>query len=67
MDNMPSGRKPNLAIFLSGGGSNAEKLLADAEVRNAANVVVLVTDAPEKSRAGLIADELEGTRIVLLQ
>ena len=52
---MPSGRKPNLAIFLSGGGSNAEKLLADAEVRNAANVVVLVTDAPEKSRAGLIA------------
>ena len=32
MDNMPSGRKPNLAIFLSGGGSNAEKLLADGNV-----------------------------------
>ena len=55
MDNISADRKPNLAIFLSGGGSNAEKLLASAEVRNAVNVVVLVTDAPEKSRAGEIA------------
>jgi len=51
LGNIPSDAKPSLAIFLSGSGSNAEKLLADAAVRAAANVTVLVTDAPEKSRA----------------
>ena len=55
LGNIPDGVRPNLAIFLSGGGSNAEKLLADQTVCQAANPVVLVTDAPEKSRAGEIA------------
>ena len=48
-------QRPGLAIFLSGGGSNAEKLLNDKSVLEAAEVKVLVTDAPEKSRAGIIA------------
>lgn len=49
----PSGRRARCGIFLSGGGSNAEKVLD--RVRALPNapceVVVLVTDAPETSRA----------------
>ncbi len=45
------GARTRFAIMLSGSGSNAEKLLADPAVRRAADPVVLVTDAPEKSRA----------------
>ncbi len=52
-------RKPNMAIFLSGGGSNAEKLIEDRQVRESVNIVVLVTDAPEKSRAGEIAQKYD--------
>ena len=55
LDKVPADKRPNLAIFLSGSGSNAEKLLANDQVRSAANPVVLVTDAPEKSRAAEIA------------
>ena len=50
-------RKPRMAIFLSGGGSNAEKLLQSQQVSQAAETVVLVTDAPEKSRAREIAEK----------
>lgn len=46
-----------MAIFLSGSGSNAEKLLNDQAVRSAAEAVVLITDAPEKSRAGIIGSQ----------
>ena len=49
--------RPNMAIFLSGGGSNAEKLLNDRQVLEYTNPVVLVTDAPEKSRARIIAEQ----------
>jgi len=55
LGDLPPEQKPNLAIFLSGTGSNAEKMLEDAALRNSVNVVVLVTDAPEKSRAQEIA------------
>ena len=55
LDDTAENQRPGLAIFLSGGGSNAEKLLNDKSVLEAAEVKVLVTDAPEKSRAGIIA------------
>lgn len=55
LGHLPVSEKPNMAIFLSGGGSNAEKLLENEEIRKAINIVVLVTDAPEKSRAEVIA------------
>jgi len=44
---------PSAAIFLSGGGSNAEKLLENLQYSKAPawEAAVLVTDAPEKSRA----------------
>lgn len=49
------GRKPRLAIFLSGGGSNAERILQRVAAAGGApaplDVVCLVTDAPETSRA----------------
>ena len=50
----PHGGPPRVAIFLSGGGSNAEHLLARARERGTAasyQTVCLVTDAPETSRA----------------
>lgn len=55
MGSVPEERKPRFAIFLSGGGSNAEKLLESDMVRAVAEPAVLVTDAPEKSRAPEIA------------
>lgn len=55
LGDLPPERKPNFAIFLSGSGSNAEKLLEDSSVRAAAVPVVLVTDSPERSRAREIA------------
>jgi folate-dependent phosphoribosylglycinamide formyltransferase PurN len=54
LGNLPDNVKPSLAIFLSGSGSNAEKLLSDADVKSSVNFSVLVTDAPEKSRAEAI-------------
>ena len=57
LGHIADGKRPRLAIFLSGGGSNAEKLLQCEQVRQAAESVVLVTDAPEKSRAREIADK----------
>ncbi|MFA6931158.1 MAG: hypothetical protein WCT05_12600 [Lentisphaeria bacterium] len=51
------GRRPNAAIFLSGGGSNAEQILRrNQEVLSQGKEVpydlrVLVTDAPDTSRA----------------
>jgi len=47
--------RPNAAIFLSGSGSNAEKLL---EYNSKAwNPAVLVTDAPSKSRAKELSEK----------
>lgn len=57
LEELSEQRRPNMAIFLSGGGSNAEKLLADRQVLECTNPVVLVTDAPEKSRARLIGEK----------
>ncbi len=50
-------RRPQIAIFLSGSGSNAERILRrwDAGGRAAFDVAALVTDCPEKSRAREIA------------
>ena len=55
LGNVADNQRPRMAIFLSGSGSNAEKLLSSPEVVQAAEPVVLVTDAPEKSRASEIA------------
>jgi folate-dependent phosphoribosylglycinamide formyltransferase PurN len=51
------GKIPHGAIFMSGSGSNAEKVL-DFQKRNPAKwlPVVIVTDNPEKSRAAEIAE-----------
>jgi folate-dependent phosphoribosylglycinamide formyltransferase PurN len=49
-----SGRQARLGIFLSGSGSNAEKVLEQhrqAKGRSSYAPVVLITDAPETSRA----------------
>ena len=59
LNDLPENAKPNMAIFLSGGGSNAEKLLCDRQVMECTNPVVLVTDAPEKSRARLIGEKYD--------
>ncbi len=52
---IPENRRLKFAIFLSGSGTNAERLLADKELCSVAEPVVLVTDAPKKSRAEEIA------------
>ncbi len=55
-----AGRKPRAAIFLSGGGSNAERLLRglrDAGAGAGWECAALVTDAPAASRAGELARE----------
>lgn len=51
--NKPSDRLPNTGIFLSGSGSNAEKLLETLQKlpEPVLNVQALITDAPETSRA----------------
>ncbi len=54
---VPHGRLPRAAIFLSGSGSNAERVLEFLAARGAAapfTVAVLVTDAPQTSRAAEI-------------
>jgi folate-dependent phosphoribosylglycinamide formyltransferase PurN len=56
LENIKQGQLPRAAIFLSGGGSNAEKVL---EARKSWTAAVLVTDAPEKSRAAEIAARFE--------
>lgn len=50
-------RKPRVAIFLSGSGTNAENLLEslNKEAFDSYQVVCLVTDAPERSRAHELA------------
>ncbi len=50
---MPSERQKAAIIFLSGGGSNAEKLIESVQNRQDASwyPAALVTDAPETSRA----------------
>lgn len=57
LNHIVNGDRPNMAIFLSGTGSNAEKLLSDKSVRDVATPVVLITDAPEKSRAKIIGEK----------
>ena len=57
--NLPAGRQPRAALFLSGGGSNAERLLqARAEAGAAAvwEAAALVTDNPAGSRAAALAE-----------
>lgn len=51
--NKPADRLPNAGIFLSGSGSNAEKLLETLAAldKPVLNVSALITDAPETSRA----------------
>lgn len=52
------GKAPRGAVFLSGSGSNAEKVLEYRKKTAAAWLpAVIVTDAPEKSRAAEIAAE----------
>ncbi len=55
-----TGQKPQAAIFLSGSGSNAERILARVRTAGTAAPLapaVLVTDAPETSRAQDLAAE----------
>ena len=49
--------QPKVAIFMSGSGSNAEKILSKLKstINAPFQVVALVTDAPERSRAKKIA------------
>ena len=49
----PTGRLPNAGVFLSGSGSNAEKLLEALEAcpQPPLRIPALVTDSPETSRA----------------
>lgn len=49
----PTDRLPNVGVFLSGSGSNAETLLNTVKAQNkpAINVSALITDAPLTSRA----------------
>lgn len=56
LENIKQGELPRAAIFLSGSGSNAEKVL---EAKKSWVAAVLVTDAPEKSRAAEIAERFE--------
>jgi len=52
----PSLKTPSAAIFMSGGGSNAEKLLESLETPDPAwKASLIFTDAPAKSRASEIA------------
>ncbi|MFA4945588.1 MAG: hypothetical protein WC789_12915 [Lentisphaeria bacterium] len=56
--NLPAGTRPRAVILLSGGGSNAERLLealATAGAAAAYEVAALVTDNPAGSRAGELA------------
>ncbi|MDD3118588.1 MAG: hypothetical protein PHQ27_05390 [Victivallales bacterium] len=48
-------RRPGAAIFLSGSGSNAEKLLVTNPATRSWQPLVLVTDRPETSRARALA------------
>ncbi len=51
-------KRPNAAIFLSGSGTNAEKLLETLhQFKNSWNPAVLVTDAPQKSRALILSEK----------
>ena len=56
LENIKQGKLPRAAIFLSGSGSNAEKVL---EAKKSWIAAVIVTDAPEKSRAAEIAERFE--------
>lgn len=60
-------RLPRVAIFLSGSGSNAEVLLKRfaASENPDYEIVVIVTDNPESSRAGELA-EMFGLPLVSL-
>ena len=56
---VPAGEKPRVAIFLSGSGSNAEKILErHASEKGGApfDIVALVTDAPKTSRANELGE-----------
>lgn len=59
LGNIAEDQRLRFAIFLSGSGSNAEKLLSNRDVTRAAEPAVLVTDAPEKSQAGIIAKKYD--------
>ncbi len=54
-----SGERAKVAIFMSGNGSNAEKLLDSCHVKSSFEPVVIVTDRPETSRADEIAEKYD--------
>ena len=47
--------RPNVALLMSLGGTNAEKILADEEIRDLYNISSIVTDS-ESSRAAILAE-----------
>ena len=54
---VPAGRKAKLALFMSGAGSNALKILERAALPECPyEAAVLVTDNPEKSAARMLAE-----------
>ncbi len=57
----PSGRRPNVAIFLSGSGSNATRILELHRRRRGEefHVAALVTDRPDTSKAGRLGEEFD--------
>lgn len=56
LEHRNDGQSPHGAIFMSGGGSNAEKVLEFREKTSAQWLpAVIITDAPERSRAAEIA------------
>ena len=55
--NVSADRKAAFAIFMSGSGTNAEKLLTSPEVLAVAEPVVLVTDALERSRSRELSEK----------
>ena len=54
---IPEQRKVRLALFLSGGGSNARKIIENFRDSENCCVAVLVTDNPEKSSAAAMGAE----------
>jgi folate-dependent phosphoribosylglycinamide formyltransferase PurN len=58
---VPDGTRSRAAIFLSGSGTNAEKILKEWQrnARKQYDVVVLFTDKPQRSRARFLAEKYE--------
>ena len=62
----PCGRKARLALFLSGSGSNARRILEIARKGECSyEIAVLVTDAPESSAASALSAEFSVPMVAL--